>query len=184
MSGYGGGGKREIIYLSLHCRHRNDCCNKLGSDESHFKDKVTRQCPQTTTFKEKGFAGSSIFCLLVFVLVFTVVLFCFFLSFFFFFLLLLLLLLESRETKFGQREVKLSMLYTLKKDNYFRTHRQPHCTVESQCLQRCRPRPEPPCAGLHWRRVLVIHAWHGTGYVLLARLLETFLILWSKAKHM
>ena len=33
---------------------------KMGSDESHFnvslivRDKVTRQCPQTTTFEEKG----------------------------------------------------------------------------------------------------------------------------------
>ena len=33
---------------------------KVGSDESHFnillnvRDKVTRQCPQTTTFEEKG----------------------------------------------------------------------------------------------------------------------------------
>ena len=32
----------------------------MGSDENHFnvsliaKDKVTKQCPQTTTFKEKG----------------------------------------------------------------------------------------------------------------------------------
>ena len=32
----------------------------MGSDESHFnvsltvRDKVTRQCPQTTTFEEKG----------------------------------------------------------------------------------------------------------------------------------
>ena len=34
--GYGGGGKREIIYLSLHCHHRNDSCIKIGSDESHF----------------------------------------------------------------------------------------------------------------------------------------------------
>ena len=53
-------GEREIIYLSLHCRHQNDSCIKMGSDESHFnvslivKDKVTRQCPQITTFKEKG----------------------------------------------------------------------------------------------------------------------------------
>ena len=45
-------GEREIIYLSLHCHHQ--------SDESHFnvslivRDKVTRQCPQTTTFEEKG----------------------------------------------------------------------------------------------------------------------------------
>ena len=35
-------------------------CIKMGSDESHFnvslivRDKVTRQCPQTTTFEEKG----------------------------------------------------------------------------------------------------------------------------------
>ena len=37
-------------------------CIKMGSDESHFnvslivksKDKVTRPCPQTTTFEEKG----------------------------------------------------------------------------------------------------------------------------------
>ena len=52
--------KREIIYLSLHCHHQNDSCIKMGSDESHFNvsekvmDKVTRQCPQTTTFEEKG----------------------------------------------------------------------------------------------------------------------------------
>ena len=53
-------GKREIIYLSLHCHHQNDSCIKMGSDESHFnvslivRDKVTRLCPQTTTFEEKG----------------------------------------------------------------------------------------------------------------------------------
>ena len=52
--------KRKIIYPSLHCHHQNDSCIKMGSDESHFnvslivKDKVTRRCPQTTTFKEKG----------------------------------------------------------------------------------------------------------------------------------
>ena len=52
--------KREIIYLSLHCHHQNDSCIKMGSDESHFnvslivRDKVTRQCPQTTNFEEKG----------------------------------------------------------------------------------------------------------------------------------
>ena len=51
------GGKREIIYLSLHCHHQNDSCIKMGSDESHFnvslivRDTVTRQCPQTTTFE-------------------------------------------------------------------------------------------------------------------------------------
>ena len=34
--GGGGGGEREIIYLSLHCHHQNDSCIKMGSDESHF----------------------------------------------------------------------------------------------------------------------------------------------------
>ena len=48
----------EIICLCLHCHHQNDSCIKIGSDESHFKvsltvkDKVTRQCPQTTTSEE------------------------------------------------------------------------------------------------------------------------------------
>ena len=47
-------------YRYIHCRHKNDSCIKLGSDESHFNVslivsyKVTRQCPQTTTFEEKG----------------------------------------------------------------------------------------------------------------------------------
>ena len=55
-----GGGGREIIYLSLHCHHQNDSCIKMGSDESPFnvslimRDKVTRPCPQTTTFEAKG----------------------------------------------------------------------------------------------------------------------------------
>ena len=58
--GYGGWGDEDYIYLSLHCHHRNDFCIKVGSDESHFnvslivRDKVTSQCPQTTTFEEKG----------------------------------------------------------------------------------------------------------------------------------
>ena len=53
-------GEREIIYLWLHCHHQNDSCIKMGSDESHFnvslivRDKVTRQCPETTSFEEKG----------------------------------------------------------------------------------------------------------------------------------
>ena len=57
---YGGRGKREIIYLSLHCHHQHDSCIKMGSDESYFnvslivRDKVTRQRPQTTTFEDKG----------------------------------------------------------------------------------------------------------------------------------
>ena len=50
----------EEEYLSLHCHHQNDSCVKTGSDERHFnvslivRDKVTGQCPQTTTFEEKG----------------------------------------------------------------------------------------------------------------------------------
>ena len=49
-----------IIHLPLHCYHHNDSCIKVGSDESHFnvslpvRDKVIRQCPQTTSFEEKG----------------------------------------------------------------------------------------------------------------------------------
>ena len=48
-----------MIYLLLHCHHQNDSCIKVGSNESHFnvplivRDKVTRLCPQTTTFEEK-----------------------------------------------------------------------------------------------------------------------------------
>ena len=53
-------GEREIIYLSLHCHHQNDSCIKMGSEENYFnvslivRDKVTRQCPETTMFEEKG----------------------------------------------------------------------------------------------------------------------------------
>ena len=52
----GGGGGGEIIYLSLHCHHQNDCCIKTGSDERHFnvslivRDKVHR--PQLLKKKE------------------------------------------------------------------------------------------------------------------------------------
>ena len=55
-----GGGEADYIYLSLHCHHQNDFRIKVGSDESHFnvslivRGKVRRQCPQTTTFEEKG----------------------------------------------------------------------------------------------------------------------------------
>ena len=58
--GMEGGGKREIMYLLLYCHHQHDSCIKMGSDESHFnvslivRDKVTRQCPETTIFEEKG----------------------------------------------------------------------------------------------------------------------------------
>ena len=50
----------NIIHLSLHYHHQNDPCIKIGSDESRFnvsltvRDKVTRQCPQTTTSEEKA----------------------------------------------------------------------------------------------------------------------------------
>ena len=52
--------KSKIVYLSLHCHHRNDSCIKMGYDESRFnvslivRDKVTAQCPLTATFEEKG----------------------------------------------------------------------------------------------------------------------------------
>ena len=53
-------GKGDIIYIPLHCHHQNDSCIKMDSDESHCnvsitaRDKVTRQCPQNTTFEERG----------------------------------------------------------------------------------------------------------------------------------
>ena len=54
------GGKREIIYLSLHCHHQNDSCIKMGSDESYFNvsvgsDKVTKTLSTNhNLFEEKG----------------------------------------------------------------------------------------------------------------------------------
>ena len=51
---------KYIRIASLHRHHQNDSCIKMGSDESHFnvslivRDKVTRQCPQSTIFEEKG----------------------------------------------------------------------------------------------------------------------------------
>ena len=54
-------GKREIIYLSLHCHHQNDSCIKMGSDGSHFNVSVgsDRQSHKTMStnhnlFEEKG----------------------------------------------------------------------------------------------------------------------------------
>ena len=58
--GYVGGGRGRLLYLSLHCHHQNDSRIKMGSDESHFnvslivRDKVSRQCPQTTILEVKG----------------------------------------------------------------------------------------------------------------------------------
>ena len=46
-------GKREIIYLSLHCHHQNDSCIQMGSDESVFnvslivRNKVTNKAMST-----------------------------------------------------------------------------------------------------------------------------------------
>ena len=54
--------------LSLHCHHQNDSCIQMGSDESQFNvsvagevmDKVTKQCPQTTTFLKRKESRSGI----------------------------------------------------------------------------------------------------------------------------
>jgi len=49
------GEEGDYIYLSLHCHFQNDSCVEMVSDEGHFnvslvaRDKVPRQCPQTTT---------------------------------------------------------------------------------------------------------------------------------------
>ena len=64
-------GKREIIYLPLHCHHQNDSCIKMGSDERHFnvslpvRDRVTGQCPQTTTFLKRRESQSGMEALLL-----------------------------------------------------------------------------------------------------------------------
>ena len=49
------------MYVKLHCRPQNDFFIEIGSDESHLnvfmnlkEQSVTRRCPQTTTFEEKG----------------------------------------------------------------------------------------------------------------------------------
>ena len=61
MGGVWRWGKREIIYLSLHCHHQNDSCIKMGSDESHFNVSVGSdgQSHKTVStnhnlFEEKG----------------------------------------------------------------------------------------------------------------------------------
>ena len=57
--GYGGVG-RGRVYTYRYTVTTRTTCIKMGSDESHFnvslivRDKVTRPCPQTTTFEEKG----------------------------------------------------------------------------------------------------------------------------------
>ena len=53
-------GERETIIPTATLSHLNDSCIKMGSDENHFnvslivRDKVTRQCPETIVFEEKG----------------------------------------------------------------------------------------------------------------------------------
>ena len=53
-------GGRGRVYTYRYTVTTNMTCIKMGSDDSHFnvsfivRDKVARQCPQTTTFEEKG----------------------------------------------------------------------------------------------------------------------------------
>ena len=56
-------GKRESIYIYIPIATlvtTRMTCIKMGSDESRYnvllivRDKVTRPCPETTTFEEKG----------------------------------------------------------------------------------------------------------------------------------
>ena len=53
------GEEGDYIPIRMYSDHQNDSCIKIGSDESHFnvsvilRDKVTRQCPQITTFEER-----------------------------------------------------------------------------------------------------------------------------------
>ena len=69
----GGGGGREIIYLSLHCHHQNELCIKMGS-ESQFnvslivRDKVTKSVHKHDIFEDgekraKSGIDPSPFCL-------------------------------------------------------------------------------------------------------------------------
>ena len=54
------GEEGEYIYTYRYTVTTRMTCIKMGSDESRFnvsvavRDKVTRQCPQTTTCEEKG----------------------------------------------------------------------------------------------------------------------------------
>ena len=54
-----GDGARGRLFLRLQS-HLHDSCIQIGSNASHFKallivmDKLTRRCPQTITFAEKG----------------------------------------------------------------------------------------------------------------------------------
>ena len=63
--GYGGGG-RGRLYTYRYTVTTRMTCIKMGNDESHFnvslivRDKVTRQCPQTTTFLKRKESRSGI----------------------------------------------------------------------------------------------------------------------------
>ena len=54
------GGEGDYIYTYRYTVTTRMACIIMGSDESRFnvslivRDKVTGQCPQTTTFEEKG----------------------------------------------------------------------------------------------------------------------------------
>ena len=54
------GEEGEPVYAYRYAVTTRMTCIKMGSDASHFnvslivRDKVTRQCPQTTFFEEKG----------------------------------------------------------------------------------------------------------------------------------
>ena len=56
--GYGGGAGRGRVYTYRYTVTTRMTCIKVGSDDSRFnvllivRDKVKRQCPQTTTFEE------------------------------------------------------------------------------------------------------------------------------------
>ena len=53
-------GEGDYIPIATLSPPVNDSCIKMSSDESYFnvslivRDKVTRQCPETTIFEEKG----------------------------------------------------------------------------------------------------------------------------------
>ena len=53
-----GGGRRGRLFSTLHWHHQNGSCVKISSDEFHLIVSliviVRRQCPQTTTFEERG----------------------------------------------------------------------------------------------------------------------------------
>ena len=59
-TGYGGGGREMIHYRYTVTTRMTPALRWVCSDESHFnvslivRDRVTRRCPQTTTFEEKG----------------------------------------------------------------------------------------------------------------------------------